>query len=228
MVEFQASVEDTDQDDDAAVWIEPGIENQGPERFFGIALGVRDLFDDRFQDFVNADTLFGAGENSFRGVDTDNVFDLLTDAFGVGGRQVNLVDDRDDFQVVVQGEVGVRKSLGFHALGGIDNQQRAFAGLQTAFHFVGEVHVTWGIDEVELVHLPIVGFVVEADGVGFDGDATLSFQVHRVEDLRHHFTLLKRAGYFEQTVGKRALAVIDVGDDGEVPDEFWGHAVRWG
>ena len=37
----------------------------------------------------------------------------------------------------------------------------------------------------------------------------------------------QRAGNFEQAVGQRALAVIDVRNDREIPDEFAVHAV-WG
>ena len=40
--------------------------------------------------------------------------------------------------------------------------------------------------------LAVFGFVVQADGVGFDRDATLAFEVHRVEDLLHHFALRER------------------------------------
>ena len=49
-----------------------------------------------------------------------------------------------------------------------------------------------------------------------DGDAALALQVHGVEDLRRHLALLQRAGHFEQPVGQRRLAVVDVRDDREI------------
>ena len=55
--------------------------------------------------------------------------------------------------------------------------------------------------------------------VRLDGDAALALQVHRVEHLFHHFALRQRAGVFEQTVGERRLAVVDMRDDREVADE---------
>ena len=76
-----------------------------------------------------------------------------------------------------------------------------------------------GIDQVELVGLAVVGLVVQPHGVGFDGDAALPLQVHRVEDLLHHLALGQRAGDFEQTVGQRRLAVVDMGNDGEIADQ---------
>ncbi len=81
---------------------------------------------------------------------------------------------------------------------------------------------TWPgrVDQVELVDLAVVGPVVQADGVGLDGDAALALQVHGVEDLLHHFALRQRAGDFQQAVGQRGFAVVDVRDDGEIADEF--------
>ena len=82
-----------------------------------------------------------------------------------------------------------------------------------------------GIDEVELVENAVVGAVVEADGVGFDGDPALAFQVHGIEDLLHHFALREGSGDFEQAVGEGALAVVDVRNDREIPNEFAIHVV---
>ena len=61
--------------------------------------------------------------------------------------------------------------------------------------------------------------------MGLDGDAALALQVHRVQHLRHHFALGKRAGDFEQAVGQRRLAVIDVRNDTEISNE---RGVHWG
>ena len=54
--------------------------------------------------------------------------------------------------------------------------------------------------------------------MGFDGDAALALQVHRIEHLRHHFALRKRAGDFQQAVGQRRFAVVDVRNDREIAD----------
>ncbi len=69
------------------------------------------------------------------------------------------------------------------------------------------------VDQVELIRLSIVGLVIQSHGVGLDSDAPLALQIHGVQHLFHHFALLQRAGGFEQTVGERRLAVIDVRDD---------------
>ena len=82
------------------------------------------------------------------------------------------------------------------------------------------------IDEVQLIKIAVVGAVVQAHGVGLDGDAALALQVHGIEDLFHHFALRKRAGDLQQAVGQGGFAVIDVRNDGEIADEFAVHSER--
>ena len=79
--------------------------------------------DDGFQNLVDADALLGAAQHGIAGVQPDDGFDLLADALRFGRRKIDLVDDRDDFQVVMQREVGVGESLSFHALGCVHHQQ---------------------------------------------------------------------------------------------------------
>ena len=159
-------------------------------------------------------------------VEADHGFDLLANALRLGRRQIDLVDHRNDFQVVMQRQIGIGQRLRFHALRCVHHQQRAFAGLQAARNFVGKIHVAGRVDQVELVHVAVVGVVIEAHGVGLDGDAALALQVHGVEHLLHHFALRKRAGDLEQTVRQRGFAVVDMRNDREIPDEFGIHAVN--
>ena len=74
------------------------------------------------------------------------------------------------------------------------------------------------VDEVELIFLAVVRDVLHAHRVRLDGDAALALQVHGVEHLLLHLARRERSRELEQTVGQRALAVVDVGDDGEIAD----------
>ena len=73
---------------------------------------------------------------------------------GVGLRQVDLVDDRDDLQVVLDRQVGVRERLRLEPLRGVHQQERALARLERARDLVCEVDVPRRVDQVELVTLP--------------------------------------------------------------------------
>ena len=78
--------------------------------------------------------------------------------------------------------------------------------------------MTRRVDEVELVGLSVVGIIHHAHGIRLDRDATLSLDVHGVEELGLHVPLVHRVGQLENAVGDRRLAVVDVGHDREVPD----------
>src|SRR5205085_2704131 len=75
-----------------------------------------------------------------------------------------------------------------------------------------------GVDEVQLVVLPVGGAVLEADGLGLDRDAALALELHLVEELVLLLAIGDRAAPLEQSVREGRLAVIDVGDDREVAD----------
>jgi hypothetical protein len=124
---------------------------------------------------------------------------------------------------VLSGEKRVRNGLGFHTLTRIHDQQRPFASGERARNFVGKINVAWSINEVKLIFLSVGGAIVQANALGFDGDAALFFQIHGIEHLRRHLALAERTGKFQQSIGKRGLAMIDVRDDAKVADEAGIH-----
>ena len=69
--------------------------------------------------------------------------------------QVDLVDDRDDLEVVLDREVGVGERLRLDALRRVDEQQRAFAGGERSRDLVAEVDVAGRVDQVEDVCSPL-------------------------------------------------------------------------
>ena len=66
--------------------------------------------------------------------------------------------------------------------------------------------------------LAVLRGVVEADGIRLDGDAALALELHRIEDLVDHLAVGNSTAELDQTVGQCRLAVVDMGDDGEVAD----------
>ena len=141
----------------------------------------------------------------------------------VGGREVDLVEDGDDGEVLLEGKIDVGHGLRFNSLRGIDDENGAFAGGETAGDFVGEVDVAGSVEEVELVGDSVFGGVGHGNGVGFDGDPFLALKVHGVEELGLGVTLGDGLSELQQTVGKSGLSVIDMRDDGEVASEAGIH-----
>ena len=95
------------------------------------------------------------GEDGARRVEADDLLDLLAHAFGIGGGKVDLVDDGDDLVVVLDRLIDVGQRLRLDALGGVDDQQCAFARGEAAADLVGEVDVAGRVHQVELVAPPL-------------------------------------------------------------------------
>ena len=178
--------------------------------------------DDRLEDLWDARAVLGRREDDLLARDREHVLQLIDDRVRVRGRQVDLVEDRDEREVLAQREVDVGERLGLDALRRVDDEDRPLARLEAVAHLVGEVDVPGRVDEVEPVGQPVVGGVLEADGARLDRDALLALEVHRIEDLARHLARVDGVRDLEQAVGQRRLAVIDVRDDREVAQAILG------
>ena len=105
--------------------------------------------DDRLENVPRPGPHLGARQDRVAPVEADDVLDLAARLVGLGARQVDLVDDRDDFQVVVHRQVGVGERLRLDALGGVHEQDGAFAGGERPRHLVGEIDVARRVDQVQ-------------------------------------------------------------------------------
>ncbi len=168
------------------------------------------------QDVLDADPLLGRTQDGQIRVQPQLPVDLLLDHLHVRGGQVDLVDHRDDGQVVLHGHIEVGQGLGLHPLGGVHHQEHPLAGGQGPAHLVGKIHVARGIDEVEVVLHPVFGFIREGDGVALDGDAPFPFDVHGVQKLVPELTFPHHTGVLDQPVRQGGLAVVNMGDNAEV------------
>ena len=180
---LQDAVDDAHQHDDAEIGVVPAVDQQRLERRVAVALRRRQAGDDRLQHLRHACAGLGRDHDRVRGVEADHVLDLLLDLFGLGGRQVDLVEHRHDLVAGVDRVIDVGERLRLDALAGVDHQQRALAGGERAVDLVGEIDVAGRVDQVEDVVLAVARPVVEAHGLRLDGDAALALDVHRVEHL---------------------------------------------
>jgi len=210
---LQRAVEDAHQDDDAEVGVVPGVDQQGLQRGVAVALGRGQAGDDGFQHVGDADARLGRALDGVGGVQADDVLDLRLDAVDVGGGEVDLVQDRDDLVVVVDGLVDIGQGLGLDALGGVDDQDRAFAGGQGPADLVGEVDVPGGVHQVEDIGLAVGGLVGQAHGLRLDGDPALLLDVHVVQDLGAHLARGQAAGRLDQPIRERGFSVVNVSHD---------------
>ena len=100
------------------------------------------------------------------------------------------------------------------ALRGIDQQEDAIDQFQSALHLAAEIGMTWGIDDVDPHAVVLDGGVL-----GHDGDALLTLEVDRVEHpLADRLMGTEYAALPQHGVDQGGLAMIDMRNDGEVPE----------
>ena len=211
-----------DVDDHALVRVVMAVEDQALDGRVRVALRRRDARDDRLEDVDDAGAVLGARQDHLLARDREDVLELVHDRVGVRRGQVDLVEDRDEGEVLLQREVDVGERLRLDALGRVDDEDGALACLQAVADLVGEVDVAGRVDEVQAVGLAVLGGVLQADGAGLDRDALLALEVHRIEDLARHLPRVDRVRQLQQSIGEGGLAVIDVGDDREIAQPVLG------
>uniref|UniRef100_A0A0N4ZLE2 Glucosamine_iso domain-containing protein n=1 Tax=Parastrongyloides trichosuri TaxID=131310 RepID=A0A0N4ZLE2_PARTI len=113
---LQHAVEHAHQQHHAQVGVVPGVDQHGLQRGVDVALGRRQAGDDGFQHVLDADAGLGRAFDGVRGVDADDVLDLGLDPLGLCGGQVDLVQNRHDLVVVVDGLIDVGQRLRLDAL----------------------------------------------------------------------------------------------------------------
>ncbi len=99
-----------------------------------------------------------------------------------------------------------------HALGGVDEDDDAVDHVEDALDLAAEIGVAGGVDDVDARAFPD-----DAGALGQDGDAALALEVVAVERaFGDDLVFAERAGLAEELIDQRGLAMIDVGDDGDV------------
>ena len=212
-------------DDDTAVSVVIAVENERLQRGVRVALRAGEMLHDVLEHGLDVDALLGGNFRRVLGGDRQNVLDLLLDALGVGGGQVDLVEHGANFKVVLHRKIRVCERLRLDALRGVDDEQRALTRRERARDLVVEVDVARRVDEVEGVDLAVGRGLVEGDGARLDGDAALALQIHVVEDLIRHLARGDGIALFKQPVRQRRLAVVDMRDDTEISDVLFVHSL---
>jgi hypothetical protein len=148
----------------------------------------------------------------------EQIESLVDHPIGTGTVAIHLVDHDDGTQTQCQRFLGDETCLRHRAFDRIHQQQYAIDPTQHALYFAAEVGMAGRVHDVDM-H----AFVIHCAVLRQNGDAALFFQVvaihHALGDM---FVGGKRAGLTEQLVHQSGLAVVNVGDDGDIAD-FAGH-----
>ena len=148
-----------------------------------------------------------------RGIERGEQIEHLVHHFrraGVGA--IDLVDHDDRLQPHLQRLGDDELGLGQGTFGGVDQHQRAVDHVQDALDLAAEIGVARRVDDVDAGALP-----EDRGDLGENGDAALALEIvgiHRA--FGHPLVVAERAGLLQQTVDQRGLAMVDMGDDGDI------------
>ena len=147
----------------------------------------------------------------------------VDDPVGAHARPVHLVHDDDRPQAERERFAGDEPGLRHRPFDRVDEQQHAVDHAEHALDLTAEVRVPGCVHDVD-VHAGVVDRAV----LGEDRDAALALEVVRIHHpLGRAFVGGEGSGLLQQAVDERRLAVVDVGDDGDVADEA-GHGLAMG
>jgi hypothetical protein len=144
----------------------------------------------------------------------EELVDVVEHFRRAGVAPVDLVEGDDDGEPashrLLEDVAGLRE----RPLGGVDEQQHGVDEVEASLHLAAEVGVAGRVHDVD----PDAR-VVDRRLLGQDRDALLSLEVTRVHDPVHDGLVgPEGAGLAEDPVDERRLPVVDVGDDGDVPE----------
>ena len=143
-------------------------------------------------------------------------------AFHIGNalvRTVDFIDDDDWFQLMFQCLAENVLRLGHWAFMGIYQQENAIYHVEDTFYFAAEICMPWGINDIDF-HA-----VVHDRGIFCqNGNASFPFNRVGVHDTFCHFLVIsENMALFQHGIHKSRLAMVDMGDNGNVTDIFSFH-----
>ena len=155
------------------------------------------------------------------GVERGEQVEHLVHDFGDAGvGLIDLVDGDDRLQADLQRLADDEFGLRHRPFGGVDEHDGAIDHRQNALDLAAEIGMAGRIDDIDAGVLP-----GDRGRFGQDGDAALFFEIVRIHHaLGDPLIVAEGAGLLQQAVDERGLAVVDVGDDGDIA-QLHGFAV---
>ena len=135
-------------------------------------------------------------------------FDLARALIGA----IDLVDDDDGCQAHAQRLAEHEFGLRHRSFGGVHQDQRAVDHAENALHLAAEIGVARRVDDIDPRIVPN-----HRGAFGENGDPALALDVVRIHGaLGHLLVFAEGAALAQQAIDQGRLAVVDVGDDGDI------------
>ena len=111
--------------------------------------------------------------NNLTLVAAQQINDLPRYARYIGGRQINLIQDRNNCQILFHRQVNVRQCLRLNSLASINHQYRTLASLQTTRNFIAKIDMPRSVNQIQ-----IDIFIPHSYRRQLNSDAFFPLQIH--------------------------------------------------
>ena len=129
-----------------------------------------------------------------------------------GIRTIDLIDGDNRFQADFERLAHHKFGLWHRAFGRVHQHDRAIHHGENALHLTAEIGVAGRVDDVDADVL-----VDNRGGLGQNGDAAFFFKIVGVHHaFRDALVVTERTGLAQQLIHKGGLAVVNMGDDGDI------------
>ncbi len=213
---FHSAVKHAAENDNALIRIIDGIKDQRFERRRFIPFGRRNLLYDLLEHRFNVCSHLRRNERSVLCLDPDDVLDFIFYTFRLRARQIDLIDDRHDLEIVVDREVTVGKCLRLDPLRRVHDENSALAGSQASGNLIIKIDMARRVDQIKYILFPVFRLIYDTDCLRFYRDPPLALQFHIVKHLRLHLPLGQQSGLFYDPVRKRRFPVVNVGNNAKI------------
>src|SRR5258707_8191538 len=191
--------------------------------------GIDDRLKQRTQIFARRSLMHGSGsclgvrikdgeiKLLFLGIEINKeVVHLVKNFLRTGIRPVDLINDQNRLQVRLKGLAQYVTSLRQRAFARVHQQHDAVDHLERALHLAAKIGVAWRIDNIDFC-----AGIEHGRVLGKNWDSALAFQIVRVHDtLGDGLVVAEGAALAKHGVNQRGLAVVDVGNDGDVANTW--------
>jgi hypothetical protein len=127
---------------------------------------------------MDSHATFGRTCNGLGCIDANNIFDLGLHTLRLCLREIHLIQYRNHLKSLLNRGVAIGNGLGFNPLCRVYHQQGTLTGVQRSRHLITEINMTGRVDEVQFIHLPIIGLVLQGHALRFNRDPTFALDVH--------------------------------------------------
>ena len=148
----------------------------------------------------------------------DDVLDLLNHSLRIRTGQIDFIDNRDNFQIIVQRQIDIAQCLRLHSLCGVYHKNCPVAGRQAAGNFIIKINMSGSIYHIQNILLSVLRIIDNPACLRLDGNAALPFQFHIIQNLALHFPAGQQTRHLYNPVRQRGFSVINMGHNTEISD----------